>query len=62
MEKMVVADKPDKAFIMSHKSSDIQNEQNSQNGCPIIGKIEEGYEGSKALKGAFKPVALIREP
>ena len=62
MEKMVVADQPDKVFIMAHKSSDIQNEQNGQNGCPTIGIVEEGHEGSEALKGAFKPVALIGVP
>jgi len=62
MEKMVVADEPDKAFIVSHKSSDIQNEQNGQNGRPIIGKIQEGHKGSEALEGTFKPVALIGVP
>ena len=62
MEKMVVADEPDKAFIVSHESSDIQNEQNGQNGRPIIGKIQEGHEGSEALEGAFKPVAFIGLP
>ena len=62
MEEMVVADEPDKAFIMSHKSSDIQNEQNSQNGRPTIGIVEEGHKGSKALEGAFKPVAFIGLP
>ena len=58
----MVADEPDKAFIVSHKSSDIQNEQNGQNGCPIIGKIQEGHKGSEALEGAFEPVALIGVP
>ena len=58
----MVADEPDKAFIVSHKSSDIQNEQNGQNGRPIIGKIQEGYKGSEALEGAFKPMPFIGVP
>jgi hypothetical protein len=62
MEEMVVADQPNKAFIVSHESSDIQNEQNGQNGRPTIGKIQEWHESSDALEGTFEPVAFIRVP
>ena len=58
----MVADEPDKAFIVSHKPSNIQNEQNDQNGRPTIGIIEEGHEGSEALERAFEPVAFIGVP